>query len=144
MFAAGWFMYPTFTPDLNSAVEISSQHTPVNVHQNKPVTKKNGHTENKNLDAYYKAIVDNSIFRPLGWRPPKKEPEYTLIGTISNTEGDYVEAIIVERRSNQLRTVKLGETIGKVTVKQIKPKHVILDEKGKETKLSLRTAPFIR
>ena len=110
----------------------------------KPQLKKHTFTERHSPDDYFKVIVDNNIFRPLGWRPPKKEPEYTLIGTTSNPYSAYSEAIILERRSKQLRTVKVGETFGKVSVKEIKPKQVILDDNGKEIKLTMRSQQFLK
>ena len=31
--------------------------------------------------AYYRTIIDNNIFRPLGWTPPRPVEPYRLIGT---------------------------------------------------------------
>ena len=106
--------------------------------------KKNTDTESRSHDDFFKAIVDNNIFRPLGWRPPKKQPEYKLIGTLSNPNGDYTKAIILERRSNQLKTVRVGETFGNVSLKEIKSKQVILDDKGKEIKLQMGSQQFLK
>ena len=37
---------------------------------------------------FYTTIIDNNLFRPIGWRPPRKKEPYRLIGTIlSRTDG---------------------------------------------------------
>lgn len=138
------FIYRQNTPKSTNDLKYSIEKKQIDVNVIKPETKNNTNTANQNPDDFYKVIVDNNIFRRLGWRPPKKEPEYTLIGTLSNPDGDYTQAIIFERRSNQQKTVKIGETLGKVRVKEIKPKQVILDEKGKEIKLRLSSQNFLK
>lgn len=144
IFTISAFIYKHNTNKLKTDVEYPVKEQPVKIDIVKPELKKNTNTDSKSTDDYFKVIVDNNIFRPLGWRPPKKEPEYTLIGTTSNPNSAYSEAIILERRSNQLRTLKVGETFGKVSVKEIKPKEVILDDKGKEIKLKMSSQQFLK
>ena len=144
IFIISAFIYRQKTTKSNSDMEYPVTEKPVTTDVVKPQLKKNTDSDNKSPEDFYRTIVDNNIFRPLGWRPPKKEPEYTLIGTRSYSDGDIAEAIILERRSNQLKTVKVGETFGKVTVKEIKPKQVILDDKGKEIKLGMSSQKFLK
>lgn len=144
IFLISAFIYRNNTIKTTDDLEYSIKKKQIDVNVIKSETKKNTNTTNLSPDEFYKVIVDNNIFRRLGWRPPKKEPEYTLIGTISNPDGDYTKAIILERRSNQQKTVKVGETLGKVRVKEIKPKQVILDDKGKEIKLKLSSQGFLK
>ena len=33
-------------------------------------------------EAFYRTIIDNNLFRPLGWTPPRPIEPYRLIGTI--------------------------------------------------------------
>lgn len=138
------FFYRQNTIKSTNDLEYPIETKQIEVNVIKPELMKNTNTAIQSPDEFYKVIVDNNIFRRLGWRPPKKEPEYTLIGTKSYPNGDTAEAIILERRSNQLKTVKVGETFGKVTVKEIKPKQVILDDKGKEIKLQVRSMTFLK
>ena len=138
------FIYRQNTNKRNVDVEYPVKEKPNKIDIVIPRLKKNTNTDSKSPDDYFKVIVNNNIFRPLGWRPPKKEPEYILIGTTSNPNSAYSEAIIIERRSNQLRTLKVGETFGQVSVKEINPKQVILDDKGKEIKLKMGSQPFLK
>ncbi len=85
----------------------------------------------KDKPDFYRVIVDNNIFRPLGWRPPNKEPEYTFIGTRVDSSGTVVaEAYVLETRSNQFFMASIGDKIGDAIVKEIKPKEIILDKNG--------------
>ncbi|MYB93936.1 hypothetical protein F4054_12430 [Candidatus Poribacteria bacterium] len=33
-------------------------------------------------DSYYRTIIDNNLFRSLGWTPPRPKEPYRLMGTI--------------------------------------------------------------
>ena len=83
-------------------------------------------------DEFYQFIIENNIFRPLGWHPPKKQPDYTLIGTAVSQHASDSKAFILDRRSNRLHIVKLGDTLDDVRVKQIQAKQVTLHKKGKD------------
>ncbi len=89
-------------------------------------------TTPKTPDEFYQFIIDNNIFRPLGWHPPKKQPDYTLIGTAVSQHAADSKAFILERRSNRLHIVKIGDILDDVRVKQIQSKQVTLYKKGKD------------
>ena len=122
----------------------SNQKKPARVNAVKSNSKKSGQTDSKTPDAFYQVIIDNNIFRPLGWRLPKKPQQYTLIGTISAPDGSNPKAFILKRGSNQLHTVKVGETLGNVTIKEIQAKQVTLQEEGKDIILRGGTLQFLR
>ena len=63
---------------------------------------------------------------------PKREPEYTLLGTAIASNGTDTKAFIVEQRSGQLHIVQVDEQIGDARVKVIKAKRVILQAGDKE------------
>ena len=86
-------------------------------------------------EAFYRAIIDNNIFRPLGWTPPRKEPEYALIGTAIYP--NVAKAFVLERRSNQFYTAVVGDKVGEAVVKEIKQRQVTLDKAGED--ITLRT-----
>ncbi len=92
---------------------------------------------------YYQIIVDNNIFRPLGWKPPNEEPEYTLIGTSFDPTGDSSEAFVLENRSNQFHIVTVGEKIGDAIVKEIAEKKVSLYKDGELITLNNRRVGFL-
>ncbi len=86
----------------------------------------------ESLEAYYQFVIDNNIFRPLGWKPTKKPPNYSLIGTAVSENREESKAFIVDRHTNQMHTVKVDDTIGEALVKVIEAKRVILNAAGKE------------
>lgn len=92
---------------------------------------------------YYQIIVDNNIFRPLGWKPPNDEPEYTLIGTSFDPTGDSSEAFVLENRSNQFHIVSVGEKIGDAIVKEIADKKVSLYKDGELITLNNSRVGFL-
>lgn len=92
---------------------------------------------------YYQIIVDNNIFRPLGWKPPNDEPEYTLIGTSFDPIGDSSEAFVLENRSNQFHIVRVGEKIGDAIVKEIAEREVSLYKDGELITLNNSRVGFL-
>lgn len=93
---------------------------------------------------FYRTIVDNNIFRPLGWRPPNKEPEYSLIGTAIDPNGGRMEAFVVERRSNVFYVASVGDKVGDAIVKEIEPKKVTLDKNGDSITLRSGSLQFLK
>lgn len=91
-------------------------------------------------EAFYKTIIDNNLFRPLGWTPPNNEPAYSLEGTAVNQDGVISQATLLERRSNRYHFVTIGTELDGMTVKDIQAKQIILD-KGGET-VTFRTGEF--
>ena len=102
-----------------------------------PRTRK---TTEQTHDAFYQTIIDTNIFRPLGWRKPLKRPSYQLIGTIT---GFKTKAVILDKQSNQLHTLTIGDKLGEATLTEVQPKHVTLLQKGQKTTLRL-TQSFLR
>lgn len=142
--AIGTILYYQNTLQLNSAAATPHQKNHVMVHSVKSNPKKAIRTYSNTPDAFYQIIIDNNIFRTLGWRPPKKLPEYTLIGTTIPSDGSNTEAFILERQSNQIHTVKVGQSLGNVSVKEILDKKVTLQEEGKEIVLQSGKLQFLR
>lgn len=61
----------------------------------------------ESLDAYYQFVIDNNIFRPLGWKPTKKPPNYSLIGTAVSENTEESQAFIVNRQTTTCILSKL-------------------------------------
>lgn len=130
----------------------------VNVNEAKPKMKQ-GIGEYKNLKQvsnkdsdseksydnsdYYQVIVDNNLFRPLGWKPPNKEPEYSLVGTTVDPTGNRSQAFVVEERSNQFFMVGVGEKVGDALVKEIEDKTVTLYKDGEIITLKRGSMGFL-
>ncbi|MCE2401487.1 hypothetical protein J4G08_11460 [Candidatus Poribacteria bacterium] len=95
-------------------------------------------------EAFYQTIIDNNIFRPFNWKPPQREPVYTLLGTIIATDGNTATAYIQERKSDQFHVVTVGDSLGESIVLKITSKRVILTtKKGNTLNLSLGGSPFL-
>ncbi len=107
-----------------------------------------GHQNRGSIDfgenaAFYKVIIDNNLFRPLGWTPPNNEPAYSLIGTAVGVNGAVSQATLLERRSNRYHFVTIGTKLGDVTIKDIQAKQVLLDKAGKPMTLRAGELQFL-
>lgn len=94
-------------------------------------------------EAFYRVIIDNNIFRPLGWKKPNEKPSYRLLGTVVDTDTAIAQAILQETRANRYYFVTVGEKVGDATVKDIQPKQVVLDEEGKAITLKAGSLQFL-
>lgn len=75
---------------------------------------------------FYQIIIDNNLFRPLGWRPPAKNKiTYKLLGTITNSETP-ARAILQDKASQRTYTVSIDETLGDFQVTEIQPRRITL------------------
>ena len=94
-------------------------------------------------EAFYRVIIDNDLFRPLGWTPPNNEPAYSLVGTAVHPDGVIAQATLLERRSNRYHFVTIGQKLGDITVKDIQAKQVVLEKDGKPITLKAEALQFL-
>ena len=109
------------------ADEISKQKVPSEVL----------HQALENENHYYDTIIDNNIFRELGWHPPKSVFPYQLIGIISYTNLNKKKTTaIIQQNTAQKRIyyVSPGDILEDFTVINIQPKKVILDTGKRKNK----------
>ena len=93
--------------------------------------------------AFYSVIVENNIFRPLGWKEPIIAPKYALIGTIINSRGGMAKALLKENASNRTYYVTTGEKVGAATVEKIKSRQVRLNISGEILTLKAPSIQFL-
>ncbi len=95
---------------------------------------------------FYRAIVHNNLFRPLGWRPPRPPDPYRLLGTRTPTDGkSEAQAILQSTTAGSTYTVSLGEMLDTdTTVVDIQPKQVTLEKAGVRRTLKLSTIPLLK
>ncbi len=94
---------------------------------------------------FYRTIVDNNLFRPLGWRETRLVESYRLIGTLvypSDKGGRGVHtpacAILQSTIGNTTHIVSPGDTLDVHTkVVSIQHKTVVLETDGKQRTLRL-------
>lgn len=93
---------------------------------------------------FYRTIIDNNLFRPLGWRPARPREPYCLIGTILPTDGD-PKAILQTTAGNRTYTLTIGDTLdAETTITDIQPKQVTLEKAGQQRTLRLNTTPWLK
>ena len=93
---------------------------------------------------FYRTIVDNNLFRPLGWTPPRPREPYRLIGTLIPTDANTPKQAILQRTSGgRTTTVLIGDQLDKdTTVTDIHPQQVTLEKAGHPRTLKLNTDPL--
>lgn len=89
--------------------------------------------------SYYRTIIDNNLFRPLGWRPPRPIEPYRLIGTILPRDANTPPKTIIQSiAGNKTYIVTTGEQLDAETqVVDIQPKQVTLSADGEQRTLHL-------
>ena len=95
---------------------------------------------------FYRTIVDNNLFRPLGWRPPRPREPYRLLGTLLPNDGETPpQAILQSTTARTTYIVRIGDKLDKATtVTDIQPKQVTLKTNGKHRTLGLNTSPMLK
>ena len=93
-------------------------------------------------EAFKRTIIDNNIFRPLGWTPPRPQEPYRLLGTIIPTDTkSSPKAIIQNTAGNQTYIVTIGDTLDTNTlVTDIQTKHITLKKNEQQRQLTLKSS----
>ena len=96
-------------------------------------------------EAYYRTIIDNNLFRPLGWTPARPIEPYRLIGTKLATDATTPPQAIIETTAGEKTyIVSLGESLDAETeVVDIQPKQVTLSTNGQQRTLRLNTGVYL-
>ena len=91
---------------------------------------------------FYRAIINNNLFRPLGWTPPRPQELYRLLGTIIPIDTKTPpKAIIQSTAGNQTYIVTIGDTLDTDTfVTDIQTKHVTVKKNGQQRQLTLKSS----
>ena len=90
-------------------------------------------------EAFKRTIIENNLFRPLGWTPPRPIEPYRLIGTLLPKDDRTPPTAILQTTAGQ-RTliVSTGEQIDAETeVVEINRKQVVLETDGQQRTLRL-------
>ena len=92
---------------------------------------------------FYRVIIENNLFRPLGWQRPNRDPEYALVATWIGTRGTIAKALVMERKSSQLYYVAQGEKVGDAIVKNIAANQVSLKASDAIVTLKAESIQFL-
>lgn len=90
-------------------------------------------------EAFKRTIIDNNLFRPLGWTPPRPKEPYRLLGTIHPTDAHTPKtAILQSTAGHQIYIVSTGDNLDASTeVVSIEGKAVVLSTEGQQRTLRL-------
>ena len=62
--------------------------------------------------SFYRTLIDNNLFHPLGWAPPRPIEPYRLLGTILPRSANTLpRAILQSTTGQQIYVVSIGETL---------------------------------
>ncbi len=98
-------------------------------------------------ELFYRTIIENNIFAPLGWKPKKPTPTYRLIGTQIPVGQEIKATAILQQTTGEgvIRIVSIGTKLGEDTVvADIQPKQVILHKGKQRIALRLATMQFLK
>ena len=95
--------------------------------------------------SFYRTIIDNNLFRPLGWTPPRPTEPYRLIGTILPRDANMpTQAILESIAGNKTYIVSTGEKLDASTkVVSIQGKAVTLSTNEEQRTLRLNTTVYL-
>ena len=137
VFIAGAFIFVAIVLSVNKEAPTSTPDT----HTDTPVPQNTEHPTPAVFDAqsFYQTIIDNNLFRPLGWTPPRPTEPYCLMGMIlPRSENTPPKAIIQMTARNTTLLVSTGEQIDASTeVVSIEGKRVVLSTDGQQRTLHL-------
>lgn len=110
-----------------------SRHAPRHTHQQVSDTVRNS--------PFYRTIIDNNLFRPLGWTPPRPVEPYRLLGTLLPRDDTTTpQAILQTTKGNTTHIVSIGDKLdGDTEIVDIQRKQVTVRTKGDTRTLTLKS-----
>ena len=95
---------------------------------------------------FYRTILDNNLFRPLGWKPARPREPYRLLGTLIPCDGkSKAQAILQKNPAGKTYTVTIGDQLdADIIVIDIQTKQVTLEKAGRRRTLTLNTTPWLK
>ena len=96
--------------------------------------------------SFKRTIIDNNLFRPLGWTPPHPKEPYRLLGTMIPRDAKAPrQAILQATATNTTHIVTTGDKLDANTkVVDILQKHITLETNGQQRSISLNTQTWLR
>ena len=133
-----FFAFKTPPPSETQSVKVIEPSAARRVHRTPPPVMDVS-------ESYYRTIIENNLFRPLGWRPPRPKEPYRLFGTVLPTDDrTSPTAILQTTAGNQTYIVMTGEPLDASTeVVEIKPKQVTLETDGQRRTLKLTATHYL-
>ncbi len=92
---------------------------------------------------FYKVVIDNNLFRPLGYRRAKPGPPFELIATVVDRNWGGSKALIRSNADRQVYYVGVGEEFADAKVEMIEPLKVKVFRHGKSQEFRASTGGFL-
>ena len=120
-------------------LEKLSTRGPLNTHRREAVATQQETLTNFQNSDFYHTIIDNNLFRPLGWTPPRPIEPYRLLGTLVARDANTPpRAILQTTAGNKTQIVTTGEKLDADTeIVEIRDKQVTLETNGQTRTLHL-------
>ncbi|MCY3739813.1 MAG: hypothetical protein OXH00_02200 [Candidatus Poribacteria bacterium] len=127
----------------NKTVKVS---TPPSTTKRPQLTKDKDREVRFQQTKFYRTIIDNNLFRPLGWSPARPKESFRLLGTRIPTDGKTPpQAIIQAIQGNKTYMFTTGDTLSKdTTITNIQSKQVTLEKSGRQRTLKLGTTIWLK
>lgn len=87
---------------------------------------------------YYKVIVTNNLFRPLGYRKPRPGPAFELLATVIDRKSGKSKALLRNNKHRKTYYVAVGEKLAGALVEKIESNSVTLSQNGKSKEFRLQ------
>ena len=110
---------------------LNTQHRKVGTTQQKSLT-------DSQISGFHRTIIENNLFRPLEWHPPRQKEIYRLLGTLIPTdENTPSQAILQSTTTRTTHIVSIGDRLdAETTVTDIQPKKGLLEKAGRNRESS--------
>ena len=139
-------------PHTQPQQKSSEKKVRVNTQRRKPAGERRGTpkaekgAEHFQDTEFYRTLIDNNLFRPLGWTPPRPREPYRLLGTIVPKDAHAVpQAILQATAANITHIVTIGQKLDKDTkITDIRPRQVTLEKAGQLITLTLNTDMWLK
>ncbi len=137
--------FPLTQPQMSAQTIFATQRQTIeNKEQSRYTPAQDSLTQFRETE-FYRTIIDNNLFRPLGWRPARPRDPYRLLGTLIPEDRDTPrKAILQATVGNTTHTVRIGERLGEYTLTDIQSKQVTLEKDGQAQTLKLNTSLWIK
>ena len=87
---------------------------------------------------FYKVIVTNNLFRPLGYRKPIPAPVFELLATVISHKSGKSKALLRNNKDRKTYYVGVGEKLVGALVEKIEPDSVTISRNGKSEEFRLQ------
>ena len=142
---------PLTTPHTQPPQKPPALTVPVKTQRKKPASLRGRKKAEKGSPRFqdtefYRTIVDNNLFRPLGWTQEPPVDPYLLIGTLIPTDENAApQAILQNTATGTTHTLTEGATLDTATtLLDIQPKQVTLEKEGERITLTLNTDTWLK